>query len=117
MLSKETNELGVITLNEALVNQLLSEAIKPWESKARYVGERQIRFGDDGLYVYAALSLRIGSSITEIAGGILNYMTEAAANCLELSIEDIIIEVVQMTTSRNAVKREIRFSYRGSENE
>ena len=55
MLTKETNELGAITLSESLVNQILTEAIAPWEGKARYAGERQIRCGDDGLYIYAAL--------------------------------------------------------------
>ena len=115
MLYKETNELGVITLNEVLVNQLLAEAIAPWEGKAKYTGERQIRCGEDGLYVYAALSIRMGYSIKEIAGGILEYLTKAAVESLELPVEDIIIEVVQMTTFKTSVKRSIRFSYRGTE--
>ncbi|MBO4862239.1 MAG: hypothetical protein J5535_05035 [Firmicutes bacterium] len=117
MLSKETNDLGVITLNEALVSQLLAEAISPWEGKAKYTGERQIRCGEDGLYVYAALSIRIGCSIKEIAGGILDYMIKAAVESLELPVEDIVIEVVQMTTLRNSVKRSIVYSYRGTEDE
>ena len=115
MLTKETNELGAITLSESLVNQILTEAIAPWEGKARYAGERQIRCGEDGLYVYAALSIRMGYSTSEIAGGILEYVTKAAEESLELPIEDIIIEVVQMTTLRTFVKRSIRFSYRGTE--
>ena len=117
MLYKETNDLGIITLNEALVGQLLAEAIAPWEGKAKYTGERQIRCGEDGLYVYAALSIRMGYSTSEIAGGILEYVTKAAEESLELPIEDIIIDVVQMTTLRTFVKRSIRFSYRGTEEE
>ena len=117
MLLKETNELGVITLNEALVSQLLAEAISPWEGRAKYTGERQIRCGKDGLYVYAALNVKIGYSLKEIAGGIRDYMVKAAQESLELPIDDIIIEVVQITTLRNTVKRSIRFSYRGTEEE
>ena len=117
MLLKETNELGVISLSEALVSQILAEAIAPWEGKARYTGERQIRYGEDGLYVYAALSVRMGFSVREIAGGILAYVSDAAEKSLELPVEDIIIEVVQMTTLRTSVKRSITFSYRGTEDE
>ena len=117
MLTKETNELGAITLSESLVNQILTEAIAPWEGKARYAGERQIRCGDDGLYIYAALSIRMGYSVKEIAGGILDFVTKASEDMLELPIEDIIIEVVQMTTLKTWVKRSIRLSYRGTEEE
>ena len=117
MLTKETNELGAITLSESLVNQILTEAIAPWEGKARYAGERQIRCGDDGLYIYAALSIRMGYSVKEIAGGILDFVTKAADEMLELPIEDIVIEVVQMTTLKTWVQRSIRFSYRGTEAE
>ena len=117
MLLKDTNELGAITLSESLVSQILAEAIAPWEGKARYAGERQIRYGDDGLYIYVALSIKMGCSIKEIAGGILDYVTAAVEESLELPIEDIIIEVVQMTTLRTYVKRSIRFSYRGTEEE
>lgn len=117
MLFKDTNELGVISLSESLVSQILSEAIAPWEGKARYVGDRQIRYGEDGLYIYAALSIKMGYSIKEIAGGILDFICKAAALQLELPIEDIIVEVVQMTTLKTWVKRSMRFSYRGTEDE
>ena len=117
MLLKETNELGVITLNESLVSQILAEAIAPWEGKARYIGDRQVRYGDDGLYVYAALSVRMGFSVKEIAGSILAYAVKGAEESLELPIDDIIIEVVQMTTLKTFVKRSTRFSYRDAEEE
>ena len=117
MLLKDTNELGAITLSESLVSQILAEAIAPWEGKARYAGERQIRYGDDGLYIYVALSIKMGYSAKEIAGGILDVIVKAAEESLELPIEDIIVEVVQMTTLRTWVKRSMRFSYRGTEDE
>ncbi len=117
MLTNETNQYRVITLNEGLVYQIFAEAIKPWEGKARYVGDREVRFGEDGLFAYAALSLRLGSSIKEVCSSIIDYVADAVTESLELPIEDIVLEVVQMTTSKTAVKRSIRISYRGSEDE
>ena len=111
MLTKENNEYGVITLNDALISQIMSEAIKPWSATAKYSGERQVRFYDDGLYIHAGISVRIGSSISETAKGIVR----AVRDMLELPVEEVVIEVVQMTTSRNAVSRKIVFSSRGGE--
>ncbi|MBR5731625.1 MAG: hypothetical protein IKX89_06740 [Firmicutes bacterium] len=113
MLIKENNEYGVITLNDALISQIMAEAIKPWSAKARYAGERQVRFSDAGLYVYAGISIRIGTSISETAKGIIDGIENAVTEMLEIPIEDIVIEVVQMTTSRNTVERSIVFSARG----
>lgn len=115
MLTKENNEYGVITLNDALISQIMSEAIKPWSSTAKYSGERQVRFSDDGLYIHAGISVRIGSSISETAKGIINGIVRAVRDMLELPVEEVVIEVVQMTTSRNAVSRNIVFSSRGGE--
>ena len=116
MLMKENNEYGVITLNDALISQIMSEAIRPWNGTAKYVGERQVRFSDDGLYVYAGVSLRIGSSISETAKGIIDNIVRTVTDSLELPIEDVVIEVVQMTTAKNAVERSIVFSARGGDN-
>ena len=115
MLTKENNEYGVITLNDALITQILAEAIKPYGSRAKYAGERQIRFSEYGLYVYAGVSIRIGSSIRETAQGILDFIVSAVSDQLELPIDNIIIEVVQMTTSKSTVDRSITFSSRGGE--
>ncbi len=115
MLMKENNEHGVITLNDALIGQIMAEAIKPWSATARYAGERQVRFSDAGLYVYAGISVRIGSSIRETAEGIINSIIRSVTDMLELPIDEVVIEVVQMTTSRNSVSRKIVFSSRGEE--
>ena len=117
MLKKEVNEYGVITLNEALIQDIFSEAIKPWEGKARYIGEKEIRFGEDGLFAYAGLSIKLGVSISSVCGSIISFIADAAEKYLELDIEDIVLDVLQMTTSKASVKRNIRVSYRGGNNE
>ena len=117
MLTKYTNDCGVITLDEGLVLQLFAEAIKPFEGKARYIGDKEVRFGEDGLFASAQLSIKIGSSISEICGSIIDFVADAASSSLEMPIEDIVLEVVQMTTSRTTVKRDIRMSYRNGQSE
>ena len=118
MLSKHSNEYGVITLDEGLMLQIFAEAIKPWEGKAKYAGDKEFRLEEDGLFVYAPLSIKIGSSISEICGGMIDYIAGAVTDSLELPLSDIVLEVVQMTTtSRKTVKRDIKVSYRGGETE
>ncbi len=117
MLVSKKNDKGVITIDDGLFFQLLNEAMRPFEGKARYVGEKELRFGEDGLFVSASVSIRIGNSISEICNSIIDMAARVIEEDLELEIEDIVINVVQMTTARTSVKRDIRFSYRGGENE
>ena len=117
MLVSKKNDQGVITIDDGLFFQLLNEALRPWEGKARYVGEKELRYGEDGLFMSAALSIRIGNSISEICNHIIDFTSRAIEEDLELEVEDIVINVIQMTTARTAVKRDIRFSYRGGKNE
>ncbi len=117
MLTKHTNEYGVITLDEGLMLQIFAEAIKPWEGKVKYAGDREFRLEEGGLFAYAPLSIKIGCSISEICGGMIEYIAGAVQNSLELPLSDIVLEVVQMTTSKKTVKRDIKVSYRGGETE
>ena len=112
MLTNIKNKYGIITYNEALLNQILSRAIEAWDEKARYIGEREIRFGKDGLFVYAGISIRLGFSMNEIAGSIIAFIADSVEKMLDLPVEDIVIEVIQMTTARSVVPRNIRFSLR-----
>ena len=112
MLTNIKNEYGIITYNEALVNQILSQAIKPWEEKAKYAGEREIRFSDDGLFIYAGISIRLGYSMKDVAGSIIEYTADAVEKMLQLPVEDIVIEIIQMTTARSVVKRNEKYSLR-----
>ena len=112
MLTNIKNEYGIITYNDALVSQIMAKAIKPWEGKAKYAGEREIRFTDDGLFIYAGISIRLGYSMKDVAGSIINFTADAAENMLQLPVEDIVVEVIQMTTSKSVVKRNEKFSLR-----
>ena len=113
MLISEKNEYGVVTIDDGLIYQLFTEAIKPLEGKARYVGDREVRYGENGLYASTGISIRIGSSINGICGSIIDYIVRVCTEDLEIPVDDIVIEVLQMTTSKNTVKRNIRVSYRG----
>ena len=113
MLTNIKNDLGIITYNETLVNQILNRAIKPMEDRAKYIGDRQIRYSEDGLFVYAGLSIRLGYSMKDVAGSIISFVADSVENILGLPVEDIVIEVIEMTTSKTTVKRNVRYSLRG----
>lgn len=113
MLISEKNEYGVVTIDDGLIYQLFAEAIKPLEGKARYMGEREVRYGENGLYACTGISIRLGNSINGICSSIIDYIVRTCDENLEVPVDDIVIEVLQMTTAKNAVKRNIRVSYRG----
>ena len=113
MLISEKNEYGVVTIDDGLFYQLFAEALKPFEGKARYMGEREVRYGESGLYAYTGISIRIGNSINGICSAIIGYIVKTCNENLEVPVDDIVIDVLQMTTARNTVKRNIRVSYRG----
>ena len=113
MLISEKNEYGVVTIDDGLFYQLFAEAIKPWEGKAKYIGEREVRYGENGLYAYTGISIRIGNSINGICNSIIDYVVRTCNENLEVPVDDIVIDVLQMTTAKNTVKRNIRISYRG----
>ena len=113
MLISEKNEYGVVTIDDGLIYQLFAEAIKPFEGKAKYIGDREVRYGENGLYAYTGISIRIGSSISGICSAIIEYIVKTCSENLEVPVDDIIIDVLQMTTAITTVKRNIRVSYRG----
>ncbi len=113
MLISEKNEYGVVTIDDGLIYQLFAEAIKPFEGKAKYMGDREVRYGENGLYAYTGISIRIGNSISGICSAIIEYIVKTCSENLEVPVDDIIIDVLQMTTAITTVKRNIRVSYRG----
>ena len=113
MLISEKNEFGVVTIDDGLIYQLFAEAIKPLEGKARYLGDKEVRYGENGLYAYTGISIRIGNSISSICNSIIDYVVKICTEDLEVPVDDIVIDVLQMTTVKNTVKRNIRISYRG----
>ena len=117
MLISQKNEYGAITVDDGLFVQLFNEAIKPFEGKAKYVGDKQIRFGENGLYASTGISIRMGNSISEICGSIIDFVAKNIEESLDIEIDDLVVEVVQMTTSKTTVKRSIKVSYRGGTNE
>ena len=113
MLISEKNEYGVVTIDDGLIYQLFAEAIKPFEGKAKDMGDREVRYGENGLYAYTGISIRIGNSISGICSAIIEYIVKTCSENLEVPVDDIIIDVLQMTTAITTVKRNIRVSYRG----
>jgi len=117
MLTQYENEYGVISLDEGLVYQLISDSLKPWEGKARIAGDREVRLSENGIYIFVPLGLKFGSSISEISRSVIAYIADAVANSLELPIDDIVVKIAQISTSKTTVKKGIKISYSGREDE
>ena len=130
MLTRVTNEKGIISFDETLIDQTVQEALRPFRGQvwlARYRGsgsdwmillgnyesmaEKKVRYTDKGLYVRLYLLIKIGTSISEVARSLCYFIADMIENQLQLPLDNVEIVVTGMV-SKNAVKRDIRFDYR-----
>ena len=134
MLHQETNEYGVITIDNNYLNQLINESLKPYEGKvfkAHYKGGSQnflIRLGnfdalseiiasesEKGVYVKIYLMVKFGISMGTMANAVIQNIADAVTNDLGLTIDDIIVEITGMIMSKGIVKRNIVYRYGSDE--
>ena len=136
MLYQETNDYGVISIDNTFLNQIIKEALKPYEKKAwkaHYKGktsdfliklgnidalaEQEIKQTEKGIYIKTYLIVKFGSSLGTIAGAVINEIADVLGNDLELEIDDIVVEISGLKMEKGIVKRSVVYSYRqdGSE--
>ena len=130
MLYREVNKIGAISINRAIVDEMITDALAPYHDKvwlANYKGtvsdvkirlgnfdslaEKVVKMNEKGLFIRLYILLRFGSSINEITAGIMDNLAFSLIEYLELPIDNIEIIVTGML-SKNVVKRNIRMDYR-----
>ncbi len=129
MLTQIENEYGVITLNELLVEQIVDDALLPFRGRvwcAHYRGpasalvlrvsgiealkHREIRQTEKGIYIKVYLIFRFGVPMRSTCSRILDYIGDQIENCLELSVDNIELQITG-TLSRKVARRSISFDY------
>ena len=130
MLTRVNNEKGIISYDEALIDQIVQEALRPYKGQvwlAHYKGsssdltillgsyeslaEKLVKMTERGVFVRLYLLIKIGTSISEASRSICFFVADAIRNQLQLPLDNVEI-VVSGMVSKNAVKRDIRFDYR-----
>ena len=131
MLYQETNEYGVISIDNTFLNQIIRESLKPYEGKAwkaNYKGkssdifiklgqiealaDQEIKESERGIYIKIYLIVKFGISLGAVTGAIINNIADVLKNDLELEIDDIEVVITAMMMNKNIVKRDIVYSYR-----
>ena len=130
MLTRVSNEKGIISYDEALIDQIVQEALRPYKGSvwlARYKGpssdwmillgnyesmaEKKVQMTDRGVFVRLYLLIKIGTSISEVSKSICSFIAQVSTGQLQLPLDNVEVVVTGMV-SKNAVKRDIRYDYR-----
>ena len=114
MIYIEENEMGIISFNKSIINQLISESVKPWieTDKLRLSNEKEIETSDAGIYICLHISLAIGESMSEVINHMIDFLSDSIIESMECSIDDIVIVLDDMFTKNgNSVPRNIQYSY------
>ena len=130
MLTRVTNEKGVISFDEAVIDQIVQEAMRPYKGSAwlaHYKGassdwmillgnyesmaEKQVQMTERGVFVRLYLLIKIGTSISEVSKSLCTFIANVITEQLQLKLDNVEVVVTGMV-SKNAVKRDIRYDYR-----
>lgn len=130
MLHREVNKMGAITINRAVVDEMIADAFEPYKDKAwlaHYKGtvsdvrirmgnydalaDKVVKMTDKGIFIRLYVLLRFGASINEVTAGIMENLASSLMQYLELPINNIEVVVTGML-SKNVVRRDIHMDYR-----
>ena len=136
MLYQKTNEYGVISVDNTFLNQLIKDALKPFEGrawKANYKGRSQdfliklgnfdalseqvIKESENGVYIRIYLIVRFGISLGAVSSAIIDSLADVLSNDLDAKIDDIEVIISGMIMTKGIVKREIVYSYKHKNDE
>jgi len=115
MIYTETNNLGEISINKAVLNDLILSAVKPWvyTGKIKVLPNKVLSTSEDGIYLCVHFSVAFGESIKEIFANVASYLAHEITSSLELELDDVVIVIDSMFTPKgNIAKRNIKYSYK-----
>ncbi len=130
MLARVKNDLGVISLNKILLDQIVHQAMEPYRGHvwlANYKGassdalikvggyeaiaEKTYRMNGDRLYMRLFVMVSFGKSISGVCRSIIDSIVRDVTESLGVEIDDIEI-IVTAVVSKKTARRHITFSYK-----
>lgn len=130
MFYREVNQIGAISVNKAVIDEIIADAFRPYEGKVwlgNYKGsvsDMKVRLGnynslaetvvkmtEKGLFIRLYVMMRFGQSINEMTAGIMENLAFSLMEYMEIPIYNIEIVVTGML-SKNVAKRNIKTDYR-----
>ncbi len=133
MLKRIQNERGAVSIDENIISDMIARGIRPYRGKvwiANYKGiqtddimialgnigamaEKKISLDEDGkVFVRVYLVIRIGTSIRDVAGSLIESILRGVTEQLKLELSDVEIIITGMMSPKGkVVKRHIVISY------
>ena len=132
MLTQSNNSLGALTISRQIIDQIVEHAFESVEGKlwlANYKGavsdvlvkiggfdaiaEKKVEMRDDRLYIKLYVISRLGESIAENCGIVMQRIARDVTEMLELPLDNIEIAVTgTVSKNKNIVKRDLTLDLR-----
>ncbi|MBR5980701.1 MAG: Asp23/Gls24 family envelope stress response protein [Firmicutes bacterium] len=132
MLTQSNNSFGALTISKQIIDQIIEHAFESVEGKlwlANYKGavsdvlvkiggfdaiaEKKVEMHDDKLYIKLYVISRLGESIAENCGIVMQRIARDVTEMLELPLDNIEIAVTgTVSKNKNIVKRDLTLDLR-----
>lgn len=131
ILHQENNEYGVISIDNNIIIQSIKDTIKSFDGKvwlANYKGKQNdflvklgnfdslsqidLSEGPDGIYVRVYIITRFGMSISTVVNELFHVLSNILSEDLELRIDDIVVELTGVVSSKGIKERSIEYSFK-----
>ena len=113
MLTQSNNSFGALTISRQIIDQIIEHAFESVEGRIDLGGfdaiaEKKVEMRDGMLYVRLYVVSRLGESITENCGLVMERIARDVTEMLELPLGNIEIAVTgTVSKNRNIVKRDL----------
>lgn len=116
MLTRIPNETGVITYNKNALEDIIRSAFarckgQCWLSSRFPSGSMELSYSDEGVFARVSCIVRVGTPIRNTLEDIISFIASNITDCLELSVDNIILNVVAVAGTKNTLKRDITLDY------
>ena len=115
MLTRIQNDLGAISIDENIINERINDIVRSFDGNVHAFKNgqnRKIQMTEDGVFVHVELLLKLGTSISEVSGTILNSLQCLITEQLELPLSNIEVQIVGMTGQSKVLRRDILYDFK-----
>lgn len=116
MLTRIPNENGVISYNKNALEDIIRSAFagckgQCWIASRISSGSKELSYSEKGVFVRVCCVVRVGTPIRTTLEEIISSIATNITDCLELTVDNIVLNVVAVAASKNTVKRNITLDY------
>lgn len=131
IIHQEKNEYGVISIDDNIIVQNIRDTIKSFDGRvwlANYKGKQNdllVRLGNfdsiaqidlsegpEGIYTRIYIITKFGMSISTVVNKLFEVVSKILADDLELAIDDIVVELTGVVSSKGITERSIEYSFK-----